>query len=320
MWLAGTSQILLLCSTQVASIHIKQTHILQLRGGGDSVVIDINDAEENDLSTATVKKSAMNEPRIVEIDPNFGVDQQSNSKPTTEVETSTDEKVATEVREASGETVITQNKIVENNSPIEEKTVKPSSTSEEAGTKAAVMKKDNESVAFIPKSPSDQNAIVEPINKKIDNGLRRRFADASLSLQKILEAQKPVALNFANEVRDRYGTTASKLGRVRSNTFQKISSMKTRDISSMKAALAHHLVVARSKMSDCSASAIHSIVAFKFREETKMLLCMYLFAAVGSSMGFISFLYFVSVGYGASIFLMSVALLIRSNVSRTYYE
>lgn len=257
-WLAGKCQILLLCSTQVASIRIQQNPILHLRGGGDSVVIASSDAEENDLSTATVKKSAMNEPKIVEIDPNYGVEQE----------------------------------------------------------KAAVMKKDNESVAFIPKSPSDQNAIVEPINRKIDNGLRRRFSDASLSLQKILEAQKPVALNFANEVRDRYGTTASKLGRM----GQKISGMKTRDVSSMKAALAHHLVVARSKMSDCSVSAIHSIVAFKFREESKMLLCMYLFAAIGSSMGFISFLYFVSVGYGASIFLMSLALLIRSSVSCRYYE
>ena len=98
MWLAGTSQILLLCSTQVASIHIMQTHILQLRGGGDSVVIEVNDAEENDLSTATVKKSAMNEPRIG-------------------METSTNEIVATAVREARSESVIKLNYIVEDQVP-----------------------------------------------------------------------------------------------------------------------------------------------------------------------------------------------------------
>ena len=288
-----------------SAYHQSNTSILKLRGG-EAFLDDVEtqcgtaDHKEPDSYKNLAEKDLMadNNPNVIEINPSF-LDEK-NSQDETVKATSQDQSLKSsktvESTQSSGPKVVAaldQNKKYQKHHQRVEETARSP-----------------DGVAFVPKADKSD---MEPIDRKINNGLRDRFSDASISLQRLLESQKPIAVNFANEVKGRYGETASKINAMKSVTFQRLQGF---DTTSVRTSITHNAFHAKNRMSDASLVAIRSALEYKISEEVKVLLCMFACSLLGASLGFHTFLYFVSVGYGASIAVIACALLVVGNVSK----
>ena len=180
---------------------------------------------------------------------------------------------------------------------------------------------------------------------EINKNLKERFSDATISLQKLMELQnlkpmamnfskelmelkkekiKPMAMNFSKELKTKCGETASKLYQLKLASIVQLHSLHQKvkekyhieikaikmDYSSIKKA-EQVIITAKNWMKDGALGVLGS-------EASYILLASLVLSSVGSSLGFVSFLYFVSVGYGASIGIIAASALIFSNVSPKY--
>jgi hypothetical protein len=180
------------------------------------------------------------------------------------------------------------------------------------------------------------------INNEINTNLKERFSDASLSLQRLLELGKvqPFALNFSNEIKTRYGETISQIYKWRSISMLRMELLRKKIKQQCDAHLhlplnydaiqkkikeqydAHlHLHLNYDAISQSMGNAkkimkegTRNIGAVSFDSTASILLATFILSSLGSSLGFISFLYFVSVGFGASISIISSSALIFGNV------
>lgn len=290
--------VLLLSEVTSAYRQSNTSTILKLRGGEAFL-----DEVETQCGTADHKEPDSNknlaEPNVIEINPSF-LDEKKSQDETVNKATSQDHSLkssktveSTQSSEPKVVAAFDQNKINENHHQKAEETARSP-----------------DGVAFVPKVDKTD---MEPIDRKINNGLRDRFSDASISLQRLLEFQNPIALNFAKEVKGRYGETASKINAMKSVTFQRLQGF---DATSVRASITHNAFHAKDRISDASLLAIRSAIEYRISEEMKLLLCVFACSLLGASLGFHSFLYFVSVGYGASIAVIACALLVVGNVSK----
>jgi hypothetical protein len=176
-----------------------------------------------------------------------------------------------------------------------------------------------EKVAFVT-NKSDVNGIKETqssrLSNEINKNLRDRFADASLSLQRLVELQKfkPVAMNFSNEIKARYGETVSKLYKLKLASIVKTQRIQEKIKQQCDAHLNYDTIsqsmgTAKNWMKEGTIGAVSNDAT------GYILLATYMLSSLGSSLGFVSFLYFVSVGFGASIGIIAASALILSNVS-----
>ena len=290
--------VLLLSEVTSAYRQSNTSTILKLRGG--EVLLD---EVETQSGTTDHKESDsyknLAQPNVIEINPSFLDEQKSQdeivNKATSQDHSLKSSKTAESIQSSKPKVVATldQNKSNENHHQKVEETARSS-----------------DGVAFVPKA---DKADIEPIDRRINNGLRDRFSDASISLQRLLESQKPIALNFAKEVKGRYGETALKINDMKSATFQRLQGF---DATSVRASITNNAFHAKDRISDASLSAIRSALEYKINEEMKVLLCVFACSLLGASLGFHTFLYFVSVGYGASVAVIACALLVVGNVSK----
>ena len=168
-------------------------------------------------------------------------------------------------------------------------------------------------------------------------------------------------MNFAKEVKGRYGETTSKLNEMKSASVQRISNglrelkngetttfkqlneiksasvqriqesasvqrarihnglrgLKNGDIVINRDTIAHSMETAKDWMKEATMpvySAATTVAAYRPNDDTTILIAVFALSLLGSSLGFTSFLYFVSVGYGASIGIIAATALILSNV------
>jgi len=188
---------------------------------------------------------------------------------------------------------------------------------------------EGEKIAFLPRG-SDETVILgdgttkatrPPVKAKesfkrtsneITASLREKFADASRLLE--LPKIKPVATNFANEMRERYGETTSKLQNLRSasvqsarNTFQRL---KVRDTAIPKESFFQLLSTTGKILKD---KILGLGVTKGLNGDVSILVAPFILSLVGSSLGFYSFLYFVSVGFSAAIGIIAAVALIVAN-------
>jgi|AntRauTorckE5430_2_1112549.scaffolds.fasta_scaffold00259_3 hypothetical protein len=287
--------------------HRQPHHVLQLRGGG-AFDDDIDTQEstlghkERDGRNQRINKS----PKVIEINPSFLDEKKTQDEAvktaagrdnsSTRTTANSERKQIRELR--TGSAVDRDQSNSENHHRIHHQKPEESTRSPEG-------------VAFVPKAEKSE---MEPIDRKINNGLRDRFADASISLQRLLESQKPIALNFAKEVKGRYGETASKINAMKFITLQHLQAL---DKSSVHASIMTRAFDAKHRIRNVSGLAIHSALEFRISEEMLVILCTFACSLVGTSLGFLSFLYFVSVGYGASIAMIACSLLVVGNVSKS---
>jgi len=284
--------------SEVTSTYRQSNTILKLRGGEAFL-----DEVETQCGTADHKEPdnlmADNNPNVIEINPSF-LDEKKSQDETVNKATSQDHSLQS-------------SKTVESTQSSEPKVVAvldQNQSNENHHQKVDETARSPDGVAFVPKADKTD---MEPIDRKINNGLRDRFSDASISLQRLLESQKPIALNFAKEVKGRYGETALKINDMKSATFQRLQGF---DATSVRASITNNAFHAKDRISDASLSAIRSALEYKINEEMKVLLCVFACSLLGASLGFHTFLYFVSVGYGASVAVIACALLVIGNVSK----
>lgn len=191
-----------------------------------------------------------------------------------------------------------------------------------------------EKVAFVATKESQSNRIRNEINKN----LKERFEDASISLQRLVELQKfkPMAMNFSNEIKLRYEElqkytygfkpmadqfrtrTTSKLHRLKLASMLKFRIIHEKLRQQCDAHLNYDLISqsvgsAKSWMKDGPIKAVVGSDA----TTGYILMATFLLSSLGSSLGFLSFLYFVSVGFGTSIGIIASSALILSNVSNS---
>ena len=272
----------------------RQPHVLQLRGGGAFEDDTETQGSTGDRQGRDGHKQAVGigrglSPEVIEIDPRF-LDEKRNN----------DETVLIKAEQDNNEQQ-TADAVNQDRSSGKDQNSKQKS---EEATRSS------EGVAFVTKAEKSE---MERIDRKINNGLRDRFADASISLQRLLESQKPIALNFAKEVKGRYGDTASKLKTMKSTTFQRLQHLNK---SSVNAIIMTRAFDAKHRIKNVSGLAIRSALEYKMSEEMIVILCTFACSLVGTSLGFLSFLYFVSVGYGASVAMIACTLLVVGNVSK----
>ncbi len=149
----------------------------------------------------------------------------------------------------------------------------------------------------------------EDVGKVASDNLRAKFADASISLQRLMELQnvKPIAVNFAMEIKGRYGETTSRLHAFQAGTIQRLRDGVHRMKSGDNQFFTDAITLSGNWMKDNSSICMNRDIA--------VVVGVFLLSLLGSSVGFSSFLYFVSVGYGASIGIIAAVVMLRSNVS-----
>ena len=200
---------------------------------------------------------------------------------------------------------------------------------------------DHEPTSSPTPSEKEKKHTSTKIKNEINTNLKERFSDASLSLQRLLELGKvqPFAHNFSNEIKTRYGETISQIYKWRSISLLRMELLRKKIKQQCDAHLhlpnydaiqkkikeqydAHlhlHLNYAAISQSMGNAKKImkegtRNIGAVSFDSTASILLATFILSSLGSSLGFISFLYFVSVGFGASISIISFSTLIFGNV------
>lgn len=173
---------------------------------------------------------------------------------------------------------------------------------------------DKKNVAFVTKSKSGRKSQI--LDNKISQNLHKRLSEATVSLQNLAKSQKPLVVHFAKELQERYGQSASSLSRIKSASLNKMSQLKTVDISTMQQ-IVDNMAVRVKQMSSYSSMSAMNIMNYSLGRESTLLLENISFSLLGASIGFLSFLYFVSVGYGLAIGSVAVALILRGIYSHT---
>ncbi len=176
-----------------------------------------------------------------------------------------------------------------------------------------------ETIAFLPKGIDEGGTRInnktaspyakEAVRKVASDNLRAKFADASISLQRLMELQnvKPIAATFAMEMKGRYGDTTTRVYEFQADTIRRLRDWVRRIKSGD-----HHFFPA---MINSSGNWMRGSSSTCMNKDIAVVAGVFLLSLLGSSLGFCSFLYFVSVGYGASIGIIAAAVMFRSNVS-----
>jgi steroid 5-alpha reductase family enzyme len=147
--------------------------------------------------------------------------------------------------------------------------------------------KEEEKIAFVPSLSAANRPTARISSRKLHHTLTKQlkehFSDASITLQKLIDTQKPVASNILDGIRD-----------------------KMVDIKST-----HKDIAWENKTLQ---NTIKFIVHHRPNDDFLIYTAAFGLCLLGTSVGYRSFLYFVSVGYGISIGLTALVGLLVTNI------
>lgn len=177
----------------------------------------------------------------------------------------------------------------------------------------SVVHEGNKNVAFVSTSKAGRKSQI--LDHKISQNLYKRFTDATGSLQNFANSQKPAVLHFAKELQERYGQSASTLSRMKTDSLKQLKQLKAINLATVQH-IVDDVAIRIKHLTSCSTVGVMNIIMnYGLGRESTLLLSNLSCSLMGASIGFLSFLYFVSVGYGLAIGTTAVALIIWGFVS-----
>jgi hypothetical protein len=128
-------------------------------------------------------------------------------------------------------------------------------------------------------------------------------------LQNLAKSQKPTVLHFAKELQERYGQSASTLSKMKSVSLKKVNQLKAVNVANIQQIVDDVAIRVKYLSSRSSLGIMNIMMNYRLGRESTLLLWNLSFSLLGSSIGFVSFLYFVSVGYSLAIGTVAIVLL-----------